>query len=192
MKKNKILILVTLLIIFGSVTAYAWRYPTVQAPGGNIMPPITASADSQVKPGSIGVGGIGVFGSTVLKGNVKIPDGTQGQSYAFVSDANGTGSWRPLPARPINPPKEKVFSLKCAPGSRPITDRGIPFCGYVITTHATAYCNGTDERVSVADTGVGRNKGITILEPNGCTAWEGTKNYGAQACTLWCKTSGYN
>lgn len=185
-------VIAAVLLIAGGNALYAWTAPTSAPPKGNVAAPINVGSVAQTKKGAFGVeGNFAVFGNTVFSGKIKIADGTQAAGKVLISDAAGNASWAPLPAKPLAA-KATKWVLKCAAGSREITYAGLSFCGYTISTgQTTKYCNGTDELIRVADNGNGRNHGITKVPPNGCTGWEGTKNYGGGSCELTCKSSGY-
>lgn len=54
-------------ILFAGVSAlYAWTGPTATPPAGNVSAPINVGTSSQNKLGALGLGGLAVFGKTLL------------------------------------------------------------------------------------------------------------------------------
>jgi hypothetical protein len=95
MHKNIIYPIVLAALMFTGVEFLnAWVSPKANPPLENISAPINGSAGSQVKKGSLGLGGLAVFGSSIFTGNVKIVDGTQGPGKILTSDAEGNASWK--------------------------------------------------------------------------------------------------
>ncbi|MBU3669059.1 MAG: hypothetical protein FGM57_03815 [Candidatus Taylorbacteria bacterium] len=187
-------IVAAILLVSGANAIYAWTAPMAIPPKGNVAAPINVSNAPQVKKGALGVeGNFAVFGNSAFVGKVRIADGTQGNGRVLTSDANGVASWKPLPAKPVVP-KAANWVLNCAAGSEKISEGTLSFCGYKLYArgqNVPVFCRGSDELIRVTDIGIGRNHGITKVPPNGCMAWEGTKNYGNQGCELVCKSSGY-
>ena len=59
--------IVASLILFASVPViYAWTGPTATPPAANVAAPINVSASAQNKTGVLGLGGLAVFGKTLL------------------------------------------------------------------------------------------------------------------------------
>ena len=95
-------------------SAYAWTAPTAAPPGDNVSSPINVGSTPQLKNGTLGVNGLGVFGNTILNGingdnngngvNSYLNFGaTAGQNGYGIRDNNGTlefknysGSWGSL------------------------------------------------------------------------------------------------
>ncbi len=70
MKSHTLLLLIvctTVLVGFHSLSA-GWTPPTATPPGNNVSVPINVGTSSQEKDGSLGVGGLGVFGSAYVQG----------------------------------------------------------------------------------------------------------------------------
>ncbi|MBI2652147.1 hypothetical protein HYX00_01665 [Candidatus Woesearchaeota archaeon] len=51
----------------------------------------------------------------------------------------------------------------------------------------TITCDTGDTRIRCQDTGNGRNHGCNPVGDNGCYAWEGSANYGAEGCLIECR-----
>ncbi len=96
-------ITLALVLITGAQYAFAWTAPRtgIIPPNENVKAPINTGSITQAKTGSLGVGGLAVFGSSIFSGGVKITDGTQGANKVFTSDAQGNGTWQPIPANCI-------------------------------------------------------------------------------------------
>ncbi len=84
MYPNSILAAFVFVLGIASVT-YGWTGPTASAPNGNVAAPINVGSTQQIKDGVLGVGGLVVFGNSVLAA-----DG--GVTYLnFVTASGGTG-----------------------------------------------------------------------------------------------------
>lgn len=65
--KQNILSLVTSIVLFAFVPiAFAWTPAPPKPPEGNTLPPLTVSPITQLKSGSLGVLGLGVFGQAMV------------------------------------------------------------------------------------------------------------------------------
>lgn len=184
--KNLIYTILVAAILFAGVqTIDAWVSPKVAPPGDNVAAPINISANAQSKKGSLGLGGLAVFGSAIFTGQVKIADGTHGPGKILTSDAAGNATWQypPEPTTQI----VTVPDTTCPTGSSEVSDDGETYCGYVKRwTGGVTYCNGSDRLIRCEDAGVGKNHGVSVVAPNGCQAWEGPGNNGGQAARLYC------
>lgn len=174
-----------------TIATSSWQSPTAAAPGGNVSSVVTLSPDAQIKMGTLGLGGLASFGNATFSNKVRIADGTQGEFYALVSDANGTESWKPLPSRPVL--SHQLALSDCPAGSTAMTDRGLAYCGYWVNTGAASYCKAGDVRIAAVDTGTsahkGGNHGVSLSEPNGCIGWEGPSNFGGPGCAVLCRAT---
>ena len=95
-------IVLAIILVSGAQYVSAWVGPTIAPPSGNVSTPINIGPITQTKAGSLGVGGLAVFGSSIFSGGVKIIDGSQGVNKVFTSDAQGNGTWQPIPANCLN------------------------------------------------------------------------------------------
>jgi hypothetical protein len=59
-------LLLASLLLGGVALAGAWQGPSAAAPGGNAPAPVNVSAAAQSKQGTLGVGGLGVFGRALV------------------------------------------------------------------------------------------------------------------------------
>lgn len=91
-------VVVALVLLAGTQAVSAWVGPSSNPPSGNVAVPINLSSVTQSKAGTLGVGGLAVFGNVVFSSGVKISNGTQGVNKVFTSDSEGNGTWQPLPA----------------------------------------------------------------------------------------------
>ena len=120
----RIVLLIALGIVIGStlsaIIAVAWTAPTASPPGNNVSSPVNVGNVMQLKNGTLGVNGLGVFGNTMLSGTNGDGTGngvnsylnfgaTAGQSGYGIRDNNGTlefrnssGSWGSLNTMLIN------------------------------------------------------------------------------------------
>ena len=87
-------LLIALGIIIGStlstIIASAWTAPTASPPGNNVASPINVGATSQLKNGTLGVNGLGVFGNTILNGTNGDGNGNGVNSYLNFGATAGT------------------------------------------------------------------------------------------------------
>lgn len=96
LQKIATLVLIFLLLTFGfwGVTYAAWQNPIVDPTGGNTDPPINVSGSSQVKDGTLWLGGDGYgtsgFGLLVEQGNVGIGE-TSPESLLHLVTGNDAG-----------------------------------------------------------------------------------------------------
>ena len=87
-------LLIAFCIIIGSTlstfVAFAWTAPTASPPGNNVAPPINVGGTLQLKSGTLGVNGLGVFGDTILSGS-----GIDGSPPAYLNfgATAGTGGY---------------------------------------------------------------------------------------------------
>lgn len=161
----------------------SWSAPVASAPGGDTLSPINEGADIQKKAGSIGINGLASFGGSYFLGNFQIKNGSEGVGKILVSDSSGNVQW-------VTPPNYAApGTASCPAGTTLLSSTGECGYEYTIRTHGTAYCTTGDELVTYWNTCTGecRNQGIGFAPPNGCYAWEGSKNYGAQACSFTCR-----
>ncbi len=170
-------IIVALVILLGAKGVWSWTAPTQSAPGGDTAPSLNASLSIQKKIGSLGLGGINVFGTTTFAGTFTIADGTQGAGKILISDAQGVASW-------VTPPPYDANGV-CPANTVTMSDGQ---CGYKYTLSSGGYifCSPGDERISWYDSGIGRNHGAVAVDPNGCYSWEGRHNNGGPGCTIAC------
>jgi|GEM_PF-5559865 len=75
--------------IFFSVIASAWTAPTLAAPAGNASAPVNLSATAQSKTGSLGVGGLAVFGNASITGNLTLVN-TTGNGVDATGPSSGS------------------------------------------------------------------------------------------------------
>ncbi len=84
--------------------ASAWTGPAGAAPGSNAAAPINVSSVNQTKNGNLGVGGLAVFGNTLLQGGSYLDFGTVAGSAGYgIWDNSGVlnfkssgGSWQSI------------------------------------------------------------------------------------------------
>jgi hypothetical protein len=95
-------IILAIILVSGAQYVSAWVGPSSNPPNENVPAPINVGSVAQVKTGSLGVGGLAVFGDSIFSGDVRITDGTQGVNKVFTSDALGNGTWQALPANCLN------------------------------------------------------------------------------------------
>src|SRR5208337_329235 len=84
-------LLIALGIIIGSTfstfIAMAWTAPTANPPGANVASPVNVGGTMQLKNGTLGVNGLGVFGDTILSGS-----GTDGTPPAYLNFGSTAGT----------------------------------------------------------------------------------------------------
>jgi len=84
-------LLIALGIIIGSTfstfIAMAWTAPTANPPGANVASPVNVGNVTQIKNGTFGVNGLGVFGDTILSGS-----GTDGNPPAYLNFGSTAGT----------------------------------------------------------------------------------------------------
>ncbi len=89
-------LLITFGVVMGStlstMIAIAWTAPTASPPGNNVASPINVSSTAQLKNGTLGVNGLGVFGNTILNGSNGDGTGNGVNSYLnFGATAGQSG-----------------------------------------------------------------------------------------------------
>lgn len=102
--------IITIAVLAYAPVTHAWTAATSTAPAGNVPGPLSTSTIDQVKNGSIGVGGLAVFGNTLLQANTFLNWGaTVGSSgYGFRDNAgivevkNSGGSWSSIRSTILN------------------------------------------------------------------------------------------
>lgn len=102
--KSFMFLVMTIAVLAYVPVTHAWTAATSTAPGGNVSPPINIGTTNQVKNGSIGVGGLAVFGNTLLQGNSYLNFGaTAGlggyglrDNAGIVEVKNQGGTWQSL------------------------------------------------------------------------------------------------
>ena len=189
-RKKHIGLFLTLFIFLStfSVQAFAWSEPTGIAPNKNSPTPLNISDTSQIKNGTLGLGGLLVVGSTSLQDKIQIKGGNPGAGKVLVSDADGNASWQDYVQA-----RKKADKLRCPSGSSRINLNGKTFCGYwkTVSGYCDAFGKTYDPLVACYDKGIGRNHGITPFE-FGCYSWEGPRNYGGPGLKFYCEKLAYN
>ncbi|MBP6974714.1 MAG: hypothetical protein KBB54_02100 [Candidatus Pacebacteria bacterium] len=66
LKTNFLSLLSAFILFVGVPLAYAWTAPTSTPPNGNTKAPITVSLTEQTKEGKLGLGGLAVFGQSLM------------------------------------------------------------------------------------------------------------------------------
>ncbi len=179
------------LFLFLSATlVYAWTAPTGTPPSENSAGPLDVGSVNQLKNGTLGTGGLLVQGDTSLQDKTQITGGNPGLGKVLVSDASGNASWMDYVQA-----RKNADRLRCPDGSSKISLNGRTFCGYWKSIpQMTVYCDPFgqthDPLVACYDTGIGQNHGVQPFA-NGCTAWEGDRNYGAGAGKMYCEKLAY-
>ncbi|MCF7865724.1 MAG: hypothetical protein K9M11_04445 [Candidatus Pacebacteria bacterium] len=189
-KETFITALVSAFLFFtiSGVVVYAWSEPTGTAPDNNSAAPLNISNVSQIKNGTLGVGGLLVTGSTSLQDKVQITGGNPGAGKVLVSDADGNASWQDYVQA-----RKNATRLQCPNGSSRINLNGKTFCGYwkTVSGYCDAFGKSYDPLVACYDKGIGRNHGVSPFE-FGCTSWEGPRNNGGPGLKFYCEKLAYN
>lgn len=181
-RTNTIYLLIICTVLFaGANWVLSWSAPLSLAPEGNVLPPISTDSSLQKKLGDFAVTGLVVSANSNFIGRLKIADGTQAAGKVLISiNDRGDATW----AYP--PEYDTSGNAPCPPGTAVMSATGECGYQYTLVTSGLAYCNPGDQLVNYWDSGSGRNHGAYFVAPNGCYAWEGSKNYGGQSCTLEC------
>jgi hypothetical protein len=177
-----------LFLFLSASLVYAWTAPTATPPGSNSAGPLNISDASQIKNGTLGIGGLLVNGSSSLQDKIQIAGGNPGVNKVLVSDAAGNARWMDyLLAR------KNADRFRCPNGSSRISLNGKTFCGYIKTTsgQCDAFGKTYDSMVACYDKGIGRNHGITPTA-TGCYGWEGRHNNGGPGVKFYCEKLAYN
>lgn len=181
------LISLALFLFISATAAYAWTAPTGAPYDSNSAGPLNISGASQIKSGTVGVGGLLVNGNTSLQDKIQITGGDPGANKVLVSDAEGNARWMDyLLAR------KNSDRYRCPAGSSRISLNGKTFCGYwkTISGQCDAFGNSYDSLVACYDTGTGRNHGISPTD-TGCYSWEGSHNNGGPGLKFYCEKLSY-
>ena len=97
MKLNSYFIpVIASVILFSSVPLiYAWTGPTATPPAGNVAAPINISSTAQNKAGVLGLGGLAVFGKTLLTeiSGYTLPTATKPNMLLGVNGAIGASEY---------------------------------------------------------------------------------------------------
>lgn len=182
-----VLISIALFLCATATFAGAWSAPSETAPGGNSAGPLDISSLSQIKKGTLGVGGLLVNGTTSLQDKIQITGGNPGAGKVLVSDAEGNASWMDYVQARKNSDR-----LRCPAGSSKISLNGKNFCGYwkTVSGYCDAFGKTYDPLVACYDKGIGRNHGVTPFA-TGCYSWEGPRNYGGPGLKFYCEKLSY-
>ncbi|MBU3669060.1 MAG: hypothetical protein FGM57_03820 [Candidatus Taylorbacteria bacterium] len=180
-RKTIYLIVVLAVLFSGAQAVLSWSPSPFSSPtAGNSDAPIHTGDITQKKKGDFAVSAFAAYKDAAFTNKVKIADGSQAEGKILISDANGNTTWG------YPPEYAAPGEADCPPGTSVMSSTGECGYQYTLVTGGTTYCYGSDELVRYWDSGHGRNHGAYKLEPNGCHAWEGSKNYGGQSCTLEC------